>query len=66
MSNEPSQKYALLVIDILNDFNFKHGKTLAAHTEKIVEPLLKLMNYCRGKDIPVIYINVTIVYGRQI
>jgi nicotinamidase-related amidase len=57
MITDSNQKYALLVIDILNDFNFKHGKTLATHTQKIVEPLLKLTNYSREKDIPVIYIN---------
>jgi nicotinamidase-related amidase len=50
-------KTALLVIDIINPFDFKHGETLAHNTKKIVNPLRNLTKYCRQQKIPVIYIN---------
>jgi nicotinamidase-related amidase len=55
--NPENSKSALLIIDILNPFDFNHGSTLAKHTEKIVEPLLTLRSVCQKKQIPVIYIN---------
>jgi nicotinamidase-related amidase len=55
--NPHNSKSALLIIDILNPFDFDHGSTLAKHTEKIVEPLKTLRNVCQKKQIPVIYIN---------
>lgn len=48
---------ALLIIDILNPFDFEHGRTLAEHTLKVVDPLNSLREVCREQDIPVIYIN---------
>jgi nicotinamidase-related amidase len=55
--NPDNSKSALLIIDILNPFDFDYGSTLAKHTEKIVEPLKTLRNVCQKKQIPVIYIN---------
>ncbi|WP_456272854.1 isochorismatase family cysteine hydrolase [Bacillus sp. AK031] len=52
-----SSKTALLIIDILNPFDFKHGRTLAEHTIKAVEPLKSLRSICHANEIPVIYIN---------
>ncbi|MGF2614045.1 cysteine hydrolase [Rossellomorea vietnamensis] len=48
---------ALLIIDILNPFDFEHGKTLADHTTKMVKPLDSLRGACRQNNMPVIYIN---------
>ncbi|SCC38848.1 Nicotinamidase-related amidase [[Bacillus] enclensis] len=48
---------ALLVIDIMNPFDFSHGETLAQHTKKIVKPINDLRTYCRKNGHPVIYIN---------
>jgi nicotinamidase-related amidase len=48
---------ALLVIDILNPFEFSHGKTLAQHAKTIVEPINNLRDYCNKQGHPVIYIN---------
>ncbi|RIW27394.1 cysteine hydrolase [Bacillus salacetis] len=48
---------ALLIIDILNPFDFEHGRTLASRTQQIVKPLKSLRNTCRQLHIPVIYIN---------
>ncbi|WP_421382483.1 isochorismatase family cysteine hydrolase [Bacillus salacetis] len=55
--NPIDSKSALLIIDILNPFDFDHGDTLANHTEKIVEPLQTLRSSCRQSRVPVIYIN---------
>jgi nicotinamidase-related amidase len=55
--NPVNSKSALLIIDILNPFDFEHGGTLAKHTKKIVEPLKALRSACHQKKIPVIYIN---------
>ncbi|USK92246.1 cysteine hydrolase family protein [Rossellomorea marisflavi] len=48
---------ALLIIDVLNPFDFTYGETLAAHTRTIVPPLLKIRTHCRDRGVPVIYIN---------
>ncbi|OLN21130.1 isochorismatase [Domibacillus antri] len=51
------KKFALLIIDMINDFNFPNGQKLAVETEKILSPILTLKQYCRSNDIPVIYVN---------
>ncbi|MCC5804639.1 cysteine hydrolase family protein [Rossellomorea vietnamensis] len=48
---------ALLVIDIMNPFDFKHGETLAQHTSKIVDPINSLRRHCMKHHLPTIYIN---------
>ncbi|MCA0151287.1 cysteine hydrolase [Rossellomorea vietnamensis] len=48
---------ALLVIDIMNPFDFTHGETLAQHTSKIVDPINSLRRYCMKHQLPTIYIN---------
>ncbi|WP_399202138.1 cysteine hydrolase family protein [Sutcliffiella deserti] len=48
---------ALLIIDIINDFQFKHGKTLASKTEAISPNIMKLKEYMNSKNLPIIYIN---------
>ncbi|OMP66775.1 isochorismatase family cysteine hydrolase [Domibacillus epiphyticus] len=52
-----TKKFALLIIDMINDFNFPNGEKLAAQTKKIVPSILALKTYCRSNDIPVIYVN---------
>ncbi|KAB7704013.1 isochorismatase family protein [Bacillus aerolatus] len=53
----PEKKYALLMIDLLNDFNFPRGNLLAEYTLEMCPSLLKLKNFCKQQQIPVIYIN---------
>ncbi|WP_064091117.1 isochorismatase family cysteine hydrolase [Rossellomorea aquimaris] len=48
---------ALLVIDIMNPFDFTHGSTLAGHAKKIVGPINNIREYCSKNQLPVIYIN---------
>ena len=54
---ESKTKFALLIIDIINPFDFEHGRTLSTHTAKIAEPLFQLKQLCKAKNIPIIYIN---------
>lgn len=48
---------ALLIIDVINDFQFEYGDQLLQHTEKIVKPLLQLKKRAKQQHIPIIYIN---------
>ena len=50
-------KSALLIIDMINDFNFTHGDMLYTHTESIIEPILHLKNTMKKQELPIIYIN---------
>lgn len=52
-----TKKSALLIIDMLNDFDFPNGETLASYTKDIVPSIKKLKKHFRAKDWPVIYIN---------
>ncbi|MEH6944216.1 isochorismatase family cysteine hydrolase [Bacillus sp. JJ722] len=57
MSNlKPSTK-ALLIIDMINHFNFEHGDQLLNHTLEILNPLLQLKQTAKAANIPIIYIN---------
>lgn len=48
---------ALLIIDIINDFQFKHGKALADKTATICPNIIKLKEMMQKKQQPIIYIN---------
>lgn len=50
-------KCALLIIDMINDFKFRHGDLLLKHTEQIIHPLLHLKQTMKQKQLPIIYIN---------
>lgn len=48
---------ALLIIDIINDFQFKHGKTLAQKTAVISQNILNWKAYMQKNNLPIIYVN---------
>ncbi|GLB62041.1 isochorismatase family cysteine hydrolase [Cytobacillus sp. NCCP-133] len=48
---------ALIIIDMINDFNFTHGKILAKKTLKIAEHINKLKSAFHAQELPVIYVN---------
>jgi nicotinamidase-related amidase len=48
---------ALLIIDMINNFDFEHGTILANKTLYILDPLLKLKGYFKQNHLPIIYIN---------
>lgn len=50
-------KLAILIIDMINDFNFEDGKVLLSHAEKIAKNILQLKKIARDKKIPIIYVN---------
>ncbi|CAK6470086.1 isochorismatase family cysteine hydrolase [Peribacillus castrilensis] len=57
MNRPESPSFALLIIDMINDFDFKYGNMLLAHTKLIVNPILKLKKQMKEKGFPIIYIN---------
>lgn len=48
---------ALLIIDMINDFQFSHGPILSQKCEDIVEPILQLKQKMKKLGHPVIYVN---------
>ena len=50
-------KSALLIIDMINDFNFTHGDMLYTHTKSIINPILHLKTTMKKQKLPIIYIN---------
>lgn len=50
-------KFALIIVDMINNFAFPKGKQLAELTHNIVPPILTLKKYCQSNNIPVIYVN---------
>lgn len=51
------QTTALLIIDMINDFQFKHGTVLANKCKQIIPNILQLKKMMKDKGHPVIYIN---------
>ncbi|MET1030491.1 isochorismatase family cysteine hydrolase [Domibacillus tundrae] len=52
-----TKKCALLIIDMINDFQFPNGEKLAEFTKEIVSPILQLKEHFYEKEWPVIYVN---------
>lgn len=50
-------KPALLIIDMINNFNFTHGEILSKKASTITAPILKLKQTFYQKNWPVIYVN---------
>lgn len=48
---------ALLIIDMINDFQFSHGPILSQKCQMIVEPILHLKQTMKALGYPIIYIN---------
>ena len=48
---------ALLLIDLVNDFEFPRGEELFAHAQAIAEPIANLKQRARAAGVPVIYVN---------
>lgn len=51
------QNSALLIIDVINNFEFEHGKILAQKTLHIIEPLKRLKDFYKKQQLPIIYVN---------
>ncbi|RWQ69518.1 isochorismatase family cysteine hydrolase [Bacillus cereus] len=48
---------ALLIIDMINDFQFSHGPILAKKCETITNPILQLKKKMKSLGYPIIYVN---------
>ena len=48
---------ALLLIDVVNRFDFPDADALLAHARPIAEPLARLADRARKAGVPVIYVN---------
>ncbi|CAM4408803.1 isochorismatase [Bacillus manliponensis] len=48
---------ALLIIDMINDFQFSHGPILSQKCEGIIEPILQLKQKMKKLGHPTIYVN---------
>lgn len=48
---------ALIIIDMMNPFDFEDGRALAAQAESISKNILRLREYFDGADLPVVYVN---------
>ncbi|WP_028784538.1 isochorismatase family cysteine hydrolase [Thalassobacillus devorans] len=51
------EQSALIYIDVINDFQFTHGKELLNQTYRILPAMKNLKVYARANGIPIIYIN---------
>lgn len=49
--------YALIIIDMINNFDFPGGDQLLEHTKNIIKPLKDLKKKAKEEGIPVIYVN---------
>ncbi len=50
-------KTAVLIIDLINDFNFHEGDMLLENTKAIIPNIAKLKKYARDEKFPIIHIN---------
>jgi nicotinamidase-related amidase len=57
MKNPQAYKPALIIIDMINDFHFRHGKILAEKALNIIKPINELKTAFHEQDLPVIYVN---------
>ncbi|KKK36160.1 isochorismatase [Mesobacillus campisalis] len=50
-------KPALLIIDMINDFDFEQGEILSRKAAEITTPIVNLKQQFQEKNLPVVYIN---------
>ncbi|GAE36710.1 cysteine hydrolase family protein [Halalkalibacter akibai] len=57
-----TSRYALLIIDMINDLEFNSGYQLLPHALEAAKNITKLKERVKAQNIPVIYVNDN--YGR--
>jgi nicotinamidase-related amidase len=55
--DQPGYEAALLIIDLINPFDFEGGQEARAHAEKVALVVERLRQDADRKDIPTIYVN---------
>lgn len=53
----PEDRSALLIVDMINSFEFEHGLILAKKAEVVAQTILQLKSLFKRKGLPVIYAN---------
>ncbi|MFA9456713.1 cysteine hydrolase family protein [Halalkalibacter sp. AB-rgal2] len=56
------KKQALLIIDMINDFEFKHGEQLIPYAMRAAHTIKSMKEQLKSERIPIIYVNDN--YGR--
>lgn len=56
-SDNNNPKPALIMVDLINSFSFKHGCVLAEKTEKMLTNINLLRNLFIKREFPIIYVN---------
>ncbi|MGG4492102.1 isochorismatase family cysteine hydrolase [Metabacillus idriensis] len=54
---DKKENCALLIIDMINNFKFKHGEVLASEAKQVSENIFSLKKKMQAKKYPIIYIN---------
>ncbi|MDQ0273885.1 isochorismatase family cysteine hydrolase [Cytobacillus purgationiresistens] len=57
MKESPTAEIALIIIDMINDFQFEHGEDLAKKALNISDPINKVKEQFSRLNLPVIYVN---------
>ncbi|HEX6279699.1 MAG TPA: isochorismatase family cysteine hydrolase [Pyrinomonadaceae bacterium] len=57
MSEKDAQGRAVLIVDVISDFDFEDGEALFERAKPAIEQLAKFIKKCREDDVPVIYVN---------
>ncbi len=53
----PQNQTAVLIVDMINDFQFSHGEALLAQTKKMLPNIIQLKQYAKDHHFPIIYVN---------
>jgi len=53
----PPNQTAVLIVDMINDFQFSHGETLLSETKKMLPNIIQLKQYASDHHFPIIYVN---------
>jgi len=56
-SPSPSHRIAVLLVDVINDFDFPEGESLLAAAQKAAPRIAALLGRARAAGVPVIYVN---------
>ncbi|MCA1032983.1 cysteine hydrolase [Bacillus timonensis] len=57
MSKRSQNDYALIIIDIINDFQFTYGEVLSSKTLEMLPNIMNLKALCKKYHVPIIYVN---------
>jgi nicotinamidase-related amidase len=55
--DEPAQRTALIVVDVLNPYEHEDADALVDSMRSAVEPISRLVRQAREEDVPVVYVN---------